>query len=407
MKKYLYLLVIVFLFTNYNYGQSKQDSIESYNKVKKWAVVKLTIAYMEDFKIWPDNKNNDKNEEEKTYDALKTKYNLYSEDVNLDEVEKLLLKGWGKTRDGVFLEYKKELVDDVLVYNFDDIRFVPVKVKNNKRSETITTLIKKYNSLLPKPENQHEIVIAKNDQPKTFLKPKETIKADNSFFNNIIQYLPLAIAILIILFLSYKLKKANKKIENLEKMCKTWQSKGIEVSSKKASQNEIKLSEKAINSLKSQLELLQIENSNLKLQLNSTKNDVDSGDIQKPKEDIKSTPIDLTIPKEKQTSIKLIYFPSPFEENRFANEDVSEIEKPFSLYVAEIDKNTNRGRISLLETADLSRALNSPNTYLETVCNYENAYYSAAKAIKVIEDGHVALIGDDWVVSSKIKIKFI
>jgi hypothetical protein len=406
MKKYSYLLVIGLLFTNYNYGQSQQDSIESYKKVNKWAVVKLTIAYMEDLKGWPKkNNNSNKNDEEKTYDDLKTKYNLYSDNVNLDEVNNLLSKGWSKTRDGVFLAYKKELVDGDPLYSFDDIHFVPEKVNNIKRLETITTLNKNYNSLLPKPQQQHEIVIVKNDQPKIFLKPKETIKADNSIFKYIIQYLPLAIAILIILFLSYKLKKANKKIEDLKRR-KTTLPKGLEVDNKKSSQNEIKLSENAIKSLKSQVELLQKENSNLKLQLN-TKNDLVTGDSEKPKEDIKSVPIDLTNSKIKQTSIKLIYFPSPFEENRFANEDVSETEKPFSLYVAEIDKNTNRGNISLLETADLSRALNSPNTFLETVCNYENAYYSAAKAIKVIEDGQVALIGDDWVVSSKIKIKFI
>jgi hypothetical protein len=216
----------------------------------------------------------------------------------------------------------------------------------------------------------------------------------------------LAIAILIILFLSNKLRKVNKKIEGL-KRGKTTKPKGLEVDNKRASQNELKLSQNAIKSLNAKVVSLQKENSNLIDQLNLTKNDLVSRDSEKPQEDIKSTPIDLTIPKEKQTSIKLIYFPSPFEESRFANEDVSETEKPFSLYVAEIDKNTNRGNISLLETADLSRALNSPNTFLETVCNYENAYYSAAKAIKVIEDGQVALIGDDWVVSSKIKIKFI
>jgi hypothetical protein len=406
MKKYSYLLVIGLLFTNYNYGQSQQDSIESYKKVNKWAVVKLTIAYMEDLKGWPKkNNNSNKNDEEKTYDDLKTKYNLYSDNVNLEEVNNLLSKGWSKTRDGVFLAYKKELVDGDLLYSFDDIHFVPEKVNNKSRLETIAALSKEYNSLLPKPEKQNEIVIVKNDSPKPNLKPIYTIKADNSFFNYIIQYLPLAIAIVIILFLSLKLKKANKKIEDLKRR-KTTQPKGLEVDNKKASQNEIKLSENAIKSLKAQVELLQKENSNLKLQLN-TKNDLVTGDSEKPKEDIKSVPIDLTNSKIKQTSIKLIYFPSPFEENRFANEDVSETEKPFSLYVAEIDKNTNRGNISLLETADLSRALNSPNTFLETVCNYENAYYSAAKAIKVIEDGQVALIGDDWVVSSKIKIKFI
>ena len=63
--------------------------------------------------------------------------------------------------------------------------------------------------------------------------------------------------------------------------------------------------------------------------------------------------------------------------------------------------------ITLIETADLSRALNSPNTFLETVCDYENPYNPLAKGIKVMSDGEVCLEGQDWVVKKKIRIKFI
>jgi len=55
----------------------------------------------------------------------------------------------------------------------------------------------------------------------------------------------------------------------------------------------------------------------------------------------------------------------------------------------------------------LSRALNSPNLYLETVCDYENQYNTLSKGIKVINKGEVSLEGEDWVVKKKIKIKFI
>jgi hypothetical protein len=126
--------------------------------------------------------------------------------------------------------------------------------------------------------------------------------------------------------------------------------------------------------------------------------------IEKIIEDEEPLTIEFKVPEIKN---KLIYFPSPFEERRFAIEDTSEKEKPTSLYVANINANSNKGDISLIETADLSRALNSPNIYLETVCEYENAYNSEAKGIKVVEDGEVILDGEDWVVKSKIKIKFI
>jgi hypothetical protein len=107
------------------------------------------------------------------------------------------------------------------------------------------------------------------------------------------------------------------------------------------------------------------------------------------------------------TKSKTIYLPSPFEEQKFAVEDVSENEKPTSLYVAKIDSKTSKGTISLIETANLSRALNSPELFLETVCEYENQYNSLAKGIKVINVGELCLEGQDWVVTKKIKIKFI
>ena len=59
------------------------------------------------------------------------------------------------------------------------------------------------------------------------------------------------------------------------------------------------------------------------------------------------------------------------------------------------------------EDADLSRALNSPDHYLEKACVYENAFNINATSIEVIEEGEVKLDNQDWLVISKVKIKFI
>ncbi|MBG7613168.1 hypothetical protein IU405_13015 [Polaribacter sp. BAL334] len=120
-------------------------------------------------------------------------------------------------------------------------------------------------------------------------------------------------------------------------------------------------------------------------------------------EDEKPIIINLDILK---TSKTLIYLPVPFKERRFAKEDESESKKTTSLYIVEVSKDKNEGIISLIESADLSRALNSPNIYLETVCDYENVYSPDAKGIKVVEKGKVVLEGQDWVVKKKIRIKF-
>lgn len=121
-------------------------------------------------------------------------------------------------------------------------------------------------------------------------------------------------------------------------------------------------------------------------------------------EDEKSKTINLEISKKSNV---ILYLPVPFKERRFAKEDASESKKSTSLYIVEVSEEKNEGIISLVESADLSRALNSPNIYLETVCDYENVYSPEAKGIKVVKKGKVVLEGQDWVVKNKIKIKFI
>ncbi len=134
-------------------------------------------------------------------------------------------------------------------------------------------------------------------------------------------------------------------------------------------------------------------------------NDV-SSQKEKVIEDKLSPSIELTIPIKKPKT-KTIFLPSPFKENRFSIEDESEIQLPTSIYKVDYDLEERKGAIQLLATADLTRALNSPHTFLETVCIYQNAYNSKANGISVVEKGSVILEDKDWVVTNKIKIKFI
>ena len=102
-----------------------------------------------------------------------------------------------------------------------------------------------------------------------------------------------------------------------------------------------------------------------------------------------------------------IYLPSPFENNRFSIEDVSNEQMPTSLYQIILDASNTTGKLLIIENADFTRALNSPDHYLEKACIYENAYNPKAKGIKVIESGKVKLENQDWLIIEKIKIKFI
>lgn len=123
-------------------------------------------------------------------------------------------------------------------------------------------------------------------------------------------------------------------------------------------------------------------------------------------EDVKATTIELEVKNEKN-SANIIFLPEPFEECRFSVEDSSETQKQESIYKIEYNPKNNTGSIKLIEKANLSRALNSPNTFLETVCEYQNTFNINAKGISVVSNGEVVLMDKDWVVTKKIKIKFI
>jgi len=404
MKKIIILIVLgCFSLTNIH-CQTHQDSLETYNKINKWAVVKLTIAYMEDLRAWSpemeiENVKDSFIPEFEDYISLEKKHKHYSELIDLKGFMESLNRNWSGTNKAVFENYMRELVDSISTNDFENIRFVPAKASTHNRTRIIQVLNDKYSSLLPKVVNEDEKIEEEVISPKRVLNSTAIDNSDTSNFGNILVYLALTIAFMLSIFLIFKLLKTKKKIKHIEKSIKRLDTKGLE-SQNKEFQNTIK-------SLENTIESLQKENSNLKNQQYIYKHQSETDEIKYSVESEKATVVEFEVSDYQEGNRKLIYFPSPFENNRFANEDVSETEKPSSLYIAEINKNTNRGIISLIETADLSRALNSPNTYLETVCNFENAYNSSVKGIKVVKDGEVVLEGEDWIVKPKIRIKFI
>ena len=102
-----------------------------------------------------------------------------------------------------------------------------------------------------------------------------------------------------------------------------------------------------------------------------------------------------------------LFLSSPFEDNRFSKEDEKKEQTPTSLYKILLDSSNIQGRLELLEDVDFSRALNSPERYFELACSYENLPTQNTKKAIMIESGAVKLDDADWLVTEKIKIKFI
>jgi hypothetical protein len=107
------------------------------------------------------------------------------------------------------------------------------------------------------------------------------------------------------------------------------------------------------------------------------------------------------------TPAKYIFLPSPFDEKRFSVEDASSERKGTSLYCINLDASEKDGQLSILEDADFTNALNSPELFLAKACRYENVFDYNAIRVENVKKGSVYLEGNDWIVKEKIKVKFL
>jgi hypothetical protein len=425
MKRKITLVILVFLCINDNYSQNKKESQDSlaYNKIKNWAVAKLTIAYIEDYKGWGDNTPNLKTKNEldewDSYKKIKNKYSKYSNNVNLDTLNNELSIVWSKTRDNVFNKYKLELIDSKVRFHFNNIVFVPkmskmdeIPKRPKKRKEAIQLINEEYEKFIitynttTKNVNENSSNNIQGRNPRGLSKPQE-------FSTLFIVLLSFSFFIIIIIILKYKLKSSKKTLLKTKNGKKYWKDQNEVLKNEIASLNRKieTITNKDLRVIKSfqttkvvdQLRNVNISRPIVQSRKYEIQNDIKNKDTE-PIEEEKAITFNLDIQKPKST---LMYLPAPFQDNRFASEDASEVKKPTSLYQAEVVEDSNEVFFTLLQTIDLSRALNSPNIYLETACEYENTYTTNAKFIEVIEKGIMRLEGEDWVVKSKIKIKFI
>ena len=114
-----------------------------------------------------------------------------------------------------------------------------------------------------------------------------------------------------------------------------------------------------------------------------------------------------TIQEETKSSKQIIYFPSPFGKMKFSGGDEIEEEQPHSIYKVTYDINEGKGELTLNTNANFAKALNSPEMYLEYVCEYINEIKTNTNNINVVSPGSIKKDGEDWTVTEKIKIKFV
>ena len=77
-------------------------------------------------------------------------------------------------------------------------------------------------------------------------------------------------------------------------------------------------------------------------------------------------------------------------------------------YKVTLDNTLQLGELSVISSnALINTAFNSHDMFLKSVCEYSNTLESFHNDISTITPGKVRLEEDEWVVTQKVKIKFI
>jgi hypothetical protein len=412
MRKLIVLLWVFLLSITSTIAQSSDENEEVYDQLKEWAVAKLTIAYMEDLYLFtPDEKGDRGSEREyKTYKKLHTDYTIFKEDINLDSISELLKKGaWSGASKDQFLKYKNELLNSGY-NNFRNIIYVPsgtyegLPIKKSNREKAIDLIIDYFISLSQKNEETTITEVGDNGTEEsknneTPIQTTPTTTKNETLFSLVLKIF-IGFLLVISFFFNYKLNENIKRIRKERDRSKSSRKKNLYILTQ--TQQELFSKNNEIENLKGRL--VKIEDPD-RISDNYSSNSPSNERIPEILPEIISETIELEVSKQHLTEI--IYLSSPFQNLTFANEDASKEKTLNSLYLVEFDKHMQTGELSVMVDADLSRALNSPDSYLETACTYDNEYFNNARAIQVTEKGEIKLDGDDWNVTKKVKIKFI
>ena len=416
MRKLIVFLWVFLLSTTSILAQSSDENQEVYDQLKQWAVVKLTIAYMEDLYLFTPDKKGDigSDEEYKTYKKLHSDYTLFKEDINLDSISALLIKGeWTSANKIEFSEYKKELLHSGYK-NFKKINYIPSATRDSipiemlNRDKALVQINQRFDLLS---QQNKKATIPKDDDSsvKELINNETPIQTTPTITNNNTPsslFLKIFIGFLLVTssFFNFVYFKKNIKLKE-DKIRIQNNSKGTSNGEITTLKQQLRRKEQELISKNNEIDNLKGEINQLEKAHSISKNYSSNPSSSEKIPEIISETTELEVSN--QHSTEIIYLSSPFQNLTFANEEASKEKNSDSLYLVEFDKQMQTGELSVIMDADFSRALNSPDSYLERVCTYDNVYFNDARAVQVTEKGEIKLDGNDWNVTKKVRIKFI
>ena len=407
------MLLVILLSITSVFAQTRQDSIESYNSTKNWAVVKLTLSYIEDFrsdfaqvKDISEIKNNEK-KEYATYLKLRNKYGAYNDNVDLDAISQVLKEGsWKNAESKVFQKYKKDIIEGDMI-SYQTVGFSPNTI-GEYREKALIEINKEYNSNIAGLVNLRKVNNKKNDATANIDSVKQTdanvnsrkVDTQQSNDNGIMFYLGIAlfaVSILLNLFFIKKNLQSSSKFDKLNAKLRRMQKENEKF--QYDLQNKSKQSRVSSNS-NNEIDKLRKDNARLVQQLDEFKRKSSA-------QPISNSTTGNSVKKSKSSSSSIIYLPRPQDEGVFLKKHAKDEYDDRYLYQVNIDNNKSVGKLSLISNADFARALSSPERYFEKVCDYENEYSNNARSVIVVQKGEIQMQGEEWIVIKKLKIKFI
>ena len=396
-------LILVTIFINLKAQQSECIKGKGLEKLDKEIVLKLTLAYFEDYGV-----DKGLNEIEKqgvnNFKKLINNKNLENYPGSVITFLKDKKNGWSSSGLKVFNEYynsmqKAKKEDSVFC---KESIFKPKNIKSTKHLDSTFSALSK--QALAIAETKNEPVVSKEPEVKknnnSEVKPEQQTNTesiveskDSNYLKEWIYWIIIGI-LFVIIFAFYRFsKKTDNELYNFNKKYKKL---------KEGNNYQIENLKQNLSRAKSEINNLETKIENLKQQLTSNQN---SSDTQKNQTEIKKSELKPKLINEEK---KELYFPSPNDDGKFKLIKAKDEITRFSLYKIEFNKDEKSGSLWIVENEEMFElALNSPDKYLETACKYSNAREDHHKYIETITPGKVILDENDWTIKEKVIIKFV
>lgn len=393
------ILLVSLFFLNIQslYAQTKNEHIENYfkNEIGPWAVIKLTEAYLKDYEI---QKLGFTSEETDGFNLFVNEFcsnapNTIDDPAIYFEDARLLLheNAWADCSQTVFEEFVKNYENALQKkqYEIEVFTFQPKRIKKKGFRNEFNEL---YASTL-----KERIAFFK----KQVVNPASSISQNYSLLwyslgGN-------AIFLLIIIFLFFYMKSNKKKLRKEKNQKLDGKKQGENYYSLDHLKKRVKILEKELIDKEKELKNLN-KFGNVKSQKSSLK---ESCQYNSTNEEVARVEVFEIAPSQANNKIEY-YVPYPYISLKFDKGQQSSKPLQTTFYRIELKEGELNGNLYIHPNKDLvRRAINSPELYLKSACEYVNVPEKHHKDIKTDRAGTVILHGEDWIVKEKVKIKFV